>query len=178
MTRPLRLTINSQLAAWDAPLNTDFAQLYNQPIPIYENAAFTSLALLDSTFAASAFDRCLAWINLTTFGWTLCYSNGLAWIPFGDEKRPLRAATGTVTQIISDKFVRFTGAGGFDYDFLTASAWAGMTVEIRNDCAAAINLDPNAAELINGAAASLVLAVGSTARAYSDGTALYASVSL
>jgi len=179
MARPALTPISSGTQGWDGDIDDNFDVLADSPIPIPEDTGIVSLAALEAAYAASSYDRCLIWINLTTYGMTLCYSNGTAWITYGVERRPLRALTATTTQAITDKFVRYTGAGSVDYDFLAAASWVGMTVEVRNDSGAAINLDPNGTETINGGGAGVALSlpVGSTARIYSDGTALYAAVS-
>ena len=178
MARPATGAINSGNQGWDGEVDDNFDILANAPLPTYESAAITSLAALETAFPAAAHDRCFAWINLTTYGYTLCWSNGTAWITYGIEKRPMRTSTVTTSQVITDKFVRFTGAGTVDYDFLAAASWAGVTVEVRNDTAGVVSLDPNASENINGSSTSLALAAGSTARIYSDGSALFASISL
>jgi hypothetical protein len=176
MSRPTLTPISSGNNGWDGNIDDDFDILADAPIPIKERTDIATLAALETAYPAAAHDRCFIWINLTTFGMTLCWSNGTAWITFGMEKRPVRTSSVTTSQVITDKFVRFTGAGTVDYDFLTANAWAGVTVEVRNDTAAIVSLDPNGSENINGSSTSLSLAAGSTARIYSDGTALYASI--
>lgn len=180
MARPATVDINAGNQGWDGRMDDNFDIITEAPLPIYESAAITSLAALETAFPAAAHDRCFAWINLTTYGYTLCVSNGTAWVTYGEDRRPIRGATGTISQLITDRFVRFTGAGAFDYDFLAVASWPGRTVEVRNDTAGAVNLDPNGSETINGGGAgvALALAAGSTARIYNDGTALYAAVSL
>jgi len=179
MARPAPVPINNANQGWDATVDDNFDILANAPLPIHEDAAITTLAALETAFPAAAHDRCFIWINLTTFGYTLCYSNGAAWITFGVERRPIRSSSATTTQLITDKFVRFTGAGAVDYDFLAVASWPGMTVEVRNDSAGIVNLDPNGSETINGGGAgvALALAAGGTARIYNDGTTLYAAIS-
>lgn len=176
MARPAITQIQSGNQGWDGVLNDDLDILTDAPIPIPEDASITSLAALQTAYPAASYDRCFIWINLTTYGMTLCWSNGAAWITYGTDKRPIRSVSITTAQLITDKFVRFTGAGSVDYDFLTVSAWAGHTVTIRNDSSAAINLDPNGTELINGSSGSLSLAVSSTAVVYNDGAFLYAGI--
>lgn len=176
MSRPATVNVNSGNQGWDDRMDDNFHILTTAPLPIFESAAITTLAALETAYPAAAHDRCFIWINLTTYGYTLCVSNGTAWVTFGD-KRPIRSTTVNITQLITDKFVRFSGAGSNTYAFLAVSAWPGSTVEIRNDTATALLLDPNASELINGSATSLSLPAGSTARVYNDGTVLYCSVS-
>ncbi len=180
MTRPTTTAINSGNQGWDGEIDDNFDVVIDGPFPIKERTDIVSLAALETAYPAASHDRCFIWINLTTFGMTLCWSNGTAWITYGMEKRPERSSSVTITQLITDKFVRFTGAGAVDYDFLAAASWAGVTVEVRNDTAGVVNLDPNGSETINGGGAgvALALAAGSTARIYSNGTALYASVAL
>jgi len=118
-------------------------------------------------------------VNHSVVGRTLYWSDGTAWIPLGARK-PQTSLTATTTQVRADVWVRFTGAGSVDYDFLPAAQWAGREVTVRNDSGAAINLDPDGSETINGGGAgvALSLAAGSTAVVRSSGTALTASISL
>lgn len=180
MARPSPTPINSGNQGWDGEIDDNFDILSDAPIPIKERSDITSLALLEMAYPAASHDRCFIWANLTTYGYTLCWSNGTAWITYGSEKRPIRTSTVTISQLITDKLVRFTGAGAIDYDFLAAASWPGVEVIIRNDTAGVVNLDPNGSETINGGGAgvALALAAGSTARAFSDGSALFASVAL
>lgn len=180
MARPTTVPINSGNQGWDGDMDDNFDVIVDGPLPIKERTDIVTLAALEAAYPAAAHDRCFIWINLTTYGMTLCWSNGTAWITFGCEKRPIRSVSVTVSQLITDKLVRFTGAGAVDYDFLAAASWAGVTVELRNDSAGIVNLDPNGSETINGGGAgvALALAAGSTARIFSDGAALYASVAL
>lgn len=179
MTRPSIVGINSGNQGWDGAMDDNFDVLAEGPLPIYESAAITSLTALETAFPAAAHDRCFAWINLTTYGYTLCYSNGAAWGTYGTERRPVRSSSVTITQLITDRFVRFTGAGTVDYDFLAVASWPGMTVEVRNDTSGVVSLDPNGSETINGGGAGVALSLpaGSTARIYNDGAALYAAIS-
>jgi hypothetical protein len=172
MARPLKTTVSSQLAAWDAPVDANFTKIMQAPFPIHENASLTE-ANLQTTFPAASHDRCAVWVNHSVIGYTLYVSDGATWIPYGTERRPKRSVGATTTQVVSDKIVRFTGAGAFDYDFLTASAWKGQSVTIINDTSGNVNLDPNSTELIDGSSTSQVLAAGGRKTIYSDGTDLY-----
>lgn len=178
MSRPLRIAIDDGVNDWDALINDNLELALDGPLPIHEDAALTE-STLQATFPAASYDRCLVWVNHSVVGYTLYWSDGTGWIPFG-ARQPTTNLTATTTQVRGDVRVRFTGAGSVDYDFLAAASWAGRTVIIRNDSGATINLDPNGSETINGGGAGtpLVLAVGSTARVYSTGAALFADVSL
>lgn len=179
MSRPLKIPIGSGTNDWDALLNDDLDILFDGPLPIHASASLTE-SNVESTFPAAQHDRCLVWVNHSVVGYTLYWSDGTGWIPVKGVRQPQTNLTATTTQLRADVRVRYTGAGSVDYDFLAAASWAGRTVEIRNDAGATINLDPDGSETINGggAGAPLVLAVGSTARVYSTGTALLADVSL
>jgi len=171
MARPTPVSINSGNQGWDGDMDDNFDILTQAPFPIYESASITSLATLQSTFPAAAYDRCFIWINLTTYGYTLCWSNGTSWVTYGTEKRPLRSSAVTISQLITDKVVRFTGTTN-TYNLLAAASWAGITVEGRNDGSGNLTIDPSGAETINGAA-TLVIAAGGTFKIYSDGSAVY-----
>ncbi len=170
MARPALTPINNGNQGWDSDLDDNFEMLTVTPIPLPESA-LTSLASLQSTYPAAAYDRCLIWINLTTYGYTLCWSNGTSWVTLGFEKRPLRSSAATISQLITDKVVRFTGTTN-TYNLLAAASWAGITVDGRNDGSGNLTIDPSGAETINGAA-TLVVAAGAAFRIYSDGTAVY-----
>ena len=176
MTRPTLTPVTSGAQGWDGFIDDNFDVLADAPLPVKERSDITSLASLETAYPAAAHDRCIIWINLTTFGYTLCWSNGTSWIPYGNEKRPKTESAVTLAQTIQHKFVRFTGAGTVDYDFLAAASWAGVTVTVRNDTSGTVSLDPNGSENINGSSSSLALAAGSTATVYSDGSALFASI--
>lgn len=178
MSRPLNIPIDDGVNDWDALLNDNLEILFDGPLPIHEDAALTE-SNVESTFPAAQYDRCLVWINHSVVGYTLYFSDGTAWIPFG-ARLPQTSLTATTTQVRGDVWVRYTGAGAVDYDFLAAASWAGREITIRNDAVLAINLDPDGTETINGGAAgvALSLAAGSTARVRSTGTALVAAISL
>lgn len=171
MARPAPANVSSGTQGWDVDIDDNFDILTVSPIPIPQDAAITTLAALEAAYPAASYDRCMIWINLTTYGYTLCWSNGTAWITYGTEKRPLRSSATTISQLITDKVVRFTGTTN-TYNLLAAASWAGMTVQGRNDGSGNLTIDPSGAETINGAA-TLTVAAGATFSIYSDGTAVY-----
>jgi len=177
MARPLRISVDNGLQSWDTLLNDNLIILFDGPIPIHANASLTE-ANLQTNFPAASHDRCIVWVNHSVIGYTLYWSDGTTWIPMEGPRKPTRSSSVTTTQLAADVRVQFTGAGTVDFDFLTASAWTGRNVIVRNDAAAAINLDPNGSETINGGGAGVPLALpaGSTATIYSNGTSLEASI--
>lgn len=178
MARPTRIPIDDGVNDWDALVNDNLTLLLDAPIPVHASASLTE-SNLESSFPAASYDRCIVWVNHSVVGYTLYWSDGTAWIPLGARK-PQTSLTTTTTQVRADVWVRFTGAGSVDYDFLPAAQWAGREITVRNDSGAAINLDPDGSETINGGGAgvALSLAAGSTAVVRSSGTALTASISL
>lgn len=179
MPRPTSIPINDGVNDWDALINDDLDIILNGPLPIHANASLTE-SNVAATFPPGSYDRCLVWVNHSIVGYLLYWSDGTTWIPSTQGRMPTRSLSSTTTQGAADVRVRYTGAGSVDYDLLAAASWSGRTVIVRNDSGATINLDPNGSETINalGAGNPLVLAVGSTARVFSDGTALFADVSL
>jgi len=179
MSRPLNIPIDDGVNDWDALINDDLEIILNGPLPIHESASLTE-SNLQSTFPAAQYDRCLVWVNHSVVGYTPYWSDGTAWIPAQGFRLPQTSLTATTTQVRADVWVRFTGAGAVDYDFLPAAQWAGREITIRNDAILAINLDPDGTETINGGAAGspLSLAAGSTAHVRSTGAALFAAISL
>ena len=179
MARPTKNDIDAGIQNWDGKIDDNDEVLLNAPIPIHEHVG--DQTDLEATFAAAAYDRCMVWVNHTSIGWTLCYSDGTNWMTFGNEHRPPRSISATTTQAPADEFVLVSGTGTIDYDLLAVASWQGRTVTVRNDMSSGtLNLDPNGSEVINALAggAPYVLAIGSTATVYNDGSQLYVSVAL
>lgn len=178
MARPQKNDIDAGIQNWDGKIDDNDEALFNAPIPIHEHTGDETD--LEATFPAASYDRCIVWINHTIHGhWLLMFSNGTAWeaLPKDFQYNNL---TATTSQTVAHDFVRFTGTGTVDYDFLAAASWQGRIVKVRNDkTSGTLNLDPNGAENINGVSGGpLALAVGSTATIFSDGTELYAEIAL
>lgn len=178
MTRPLKNDIDSGIQAWDGKIDDNDEALFNAPIPIHEHVGDETD--LQATFPASAYDRCLVWVDHSVHGhWLLMFSDGSSWRILQTVQQ-YNALTVTTSQTLAHEFVRFTSTGTVDFDFLPAAQWGGRSVIIRNDkSSGTLNLDPNASENINGVSGGpLALAIGSTATVFSDGTELYASIQL
>jgi hypothetical protein len=175
MARPLRIPIDDGVNDWDALFNDNLAIVLDAPLPLPEPAGLTE-ANVQATYAAASYAECVVWLTHSVVGKTLYYSDGTDWIPLANGPRaPVRNLTAGATQAAADVRVRYTGAGAVTFAFLAVASWKGRTIVIRNDAALAITLDPNGAELINGAA-TIALAAGSTASVYNDGSALYAGI--
>lgn len=175
MARPVYVDIASGNNGWDGRMDDNFDVAGSAPMPIHESASLTE-SNLEATFPAAQYDRCVVWVNHSIVGYALYWSDGTSWIPYGSERMPKREVSATTTQLAADKWVRFTGAGSVDYDFLAVASWKGRTVYIRNDSSGNVNLDPNGTENINGSSTSLVLATTKTAVVYNDGSALFAGI--
>lgn len=174
MARPGRIPIDAGIQGWEGKIDDDFRIVLDQPFPIFIHTG--NETTLQATWPANSYDQCFIWVSHSVLGKTLYWSDSGVWYIYGDYKAAKRSVSGTTTQTLSDQFVLFTGAGGVDYDFLTASAWAGRTVRIRNGTAGIISMDPNGSELINGSSTSMSIPAGDTAFVYSDGTELHAGI--
>lgn len=169
MARPTKDDLNSGNQGWDGVVDDNFEKLFDAPIPIHASASLTQ-SNLQSSFPASAHDRCLVWVNHTVHGYMLYYSNGTTWIPYGNDKMPKTEPSTTYTMLVTDKFIRATGTTSYDIDLIAAASYSGRTLFVRNDSTMSINLDPSGSENINGSSSSLAVASGATAIIYSDGT--------
>lgn len=85
----------------------------------------------------------------------------------------INSQTVTYSQVSNDngKVILFTGAGGITFDLLAAATvGVGFINIVENDTSSTVTIDPNLAELINGAA-TLVLQDGESAIVDSTATA-------
>lgn len=175
MTRPTKLDINSGIQNWDGKIDDNAEVLFNGPLPIHQHTGDESN--LQATFAAVAYERCMVWVDHTVLGWTLYESDGTDWTIRDSAIRESFTFSATTSMTIAHHgaFIRFTGTGTNDFDLRSAALWAGQSVTVRNDqTAGTLNLDPNAAEAINGVSGGpLAIPAGSTASVYSDGAAIW-----
>lgn len=80
MARPGSPTVASGDQDWDVEVDAGFENLYDGPIPVHEHTGDESD--INSSFTASSFDRCFVWVNHSTKGWLLYFSDGSSWTPF------------------------------------------------------------------------------------------------
>lgn len=172
MARPVRIPIDDGVNDWDALLNDDLAIILDAPFPIPEPAGLTE-ANVQSTYPAASFAECVVWLTHSVVGKTLYYSDGTDWIPLG-PRLPERSITATTTQLAADVRIVAT-SGTVTVNMLAVASWKGRTVVIRNDSGNNLTIDPNGAELVNGAATKTV-PTGSTAVVYNNGTSLEAGL--
>lgn len=87
----------------------------------------------------------------------------------------LNSQTMAYQAVVADRgtLIHYTGAGGVTLSFEAAATLGdGWSVFVRNDSAGDITLDPDGAELINGAA-TLVLEATRAIQVFCDGTGFY-----
>lgn len=149
MTRFARLTINNGENAWDAKANSMFQNLLDRPIPIPQHSGDESD--LASTWAASSYDRCMIWVDHTVRGWTLYWSNGTTWIPFGGSINVRTDGSATVTVDPADNLVIVTGSGGNTVNLPPAASAANAVIHIKNNTTGTITIDADGTETIDGA---------------------------
>ncbi len=78
MSRPVPVGVSAGLEAWDAELLKDLDIIFASPIPLYQHD--DTLADLTTNFPPANYDRCLCFVNDTTAGWVLAFSDGTTWI--------------------------------------------------------------------------------------------------
>lgn len=172
MSRPIKIPIDDGVNDWDALLNDDLDIVFDGPLAIHESATLTE-SNLQATFPAAQHDRCLVWVNHSVVGYTLYWSDGTDWIPFG-PRAPERSISATATQAAADMRIRIT-AGTVTLNLLAVASWKGRTLVVRNDSGNNLTIDPNGAETINGAATQTV-PTGSTAVIYNNGSTVESGI--
>jgi hypothetical protein len=91
----------ASVEGWDAIIDTNFTDLstilFSQPIPLKEYALVASLP------TASNYTNCLAMVNDPVAGYTLYFSDGVSWIPFGYQGVSVAdSVAATVGDVVTD----------------------------------------------------------------------------
>lgn len=153
MARPTRKPIDAGISAWDSPLNDDFIQVYDGPLPIHVHTGDqTDLA---ATFPPASYDQCFAVVNHTTLGFLLYFSDGVAWQVW-KQRENFRTTSAAVVMVVDDGVI-LTGDAGGAYNVTlpdpTALGVIGRPYNIKRIGAADIaTVVPFAAETLDGAA--------------------------
>lgn len=169
MTRPTVPNVDSQTTGWDATVNTLRDVVLSQPYPLPVHGGNESN--LASTYNPTAFDQCAIWVNHTVYGWTLYVSLDSAWHLYSSrETRVHKQISGANTLGVGDQVVEATGAGAYTITLPTAASKAGEVYLLKNQAAAAVTVDANGSETIDGALTQN-LATGAFMQLYSTGSA-------
>ena len=106
MSRPtyVNTPLQSGMEGWDANVNDELSALaatvLEAPFPAYQHAGNqTDLA---TTFAAASYDRCLVWVNHTSLGWVLYYSDGTSWRIYGRAAAQADSVAANVADLRTD----------------------------------------------------------------------------
>lgn len=149
MARPTRSLIQNGQQAWDSDVNNNFISLFDEPIPLPAHTGDESD--IASTYAAASYAQCHIWVNHTTRGWTLYYSNGTSWLPFGGSLNVRSSSSATITVDAADDLVIVTGTGGNTVNLPAAASAAGKVINIKNNTTGTVTIDGNSTETIDGA---------------------------
>jgi hypothetical protein len=173
MARPTHAGILSGTQGWDGDIDDNFDIAFDAPYPVHEHTGDESD--LNATFAASSHDRCLVWVDHTTLGWTLYWSDGSNWRPFSHEVRDFTNITGIATLSGRERVVLLAGSPAYTVTLAPAADWAGETVDFKLTVGGGtVTLDGSGAETIDGAATYTGLSTQyDTVRLYSDGTNIH-----
>lgn len=172
MARPTPTTISQGLEGWDAFLNTNFANTFTKPFPIHENASLTE-ATLAATFPAASYDRCLVWVNHTSYGYLLYQSNGTDWLPYAQAERSLsRTVTGSATLTSAETSSLILAGGSLPYtiNLPAASTMRGRRLSFKTLVSGTLTIDASGAETIDGALTATITTQYGVLRLYCDGT--------
>lgn len=173
MAFPQLAPVSSGIQGWDGVVDDNFVILAEGPFPLHRDAALTQ-ANLAATYPAASYDKCFVWINHTVIGYTLYWSDGTNWQPFGFERRTTETVTGTATLTGREDLVLLAGSPSYTVTLAPAANWAGKTVTLKRTTAgAAVTLDGSGSETIDGALTNTDLAAQwDSITLYSTGTAV------
>lgn len=106
MSRPNYTPTNLQSNAqgWDATVNANLAAaratMLAVPFPVFE--AGVDEVALPTAFPPGQYDRCVCWVNHTTLGWVLMYSDGTTWRVYSRGAAHADSVATTVAGIVAD----------------------------------------------------------------------------
>lgn len=81
MAKPTFQGIASGMEGWDVEVSNNFSILQDGPVPIFESAGDETTLATDHP--PGLYDRCMIFVNHSTKGWLLYFSNGSTWIVIG-----------------------------------------------------------------------------------------------
>lgn len=152
MARPTRLTVDNGTNAWDAKFNSNFQNLYDRPLPVALHTGDETD--LQTTFPAAQYDKCLIWVDHTTDGWLLYYSNGTSWAKFAPGNPgfvEIESITGTDT---IQNTTQLAVCSGTSYTVTLPDAsdvGEGWVLTIKRTSSGTITLDGAGADTIDSA---------------------------
>lgn len=171
MSRPVRIPIASGTQGWDATIDNNLIELFDNPIPIPQPAALTE-ANLAATYAVAAYDRCFVWVNHTVYGYILYYSDGTNWLPHDPAHTIARVTTVATTLTAAEMAGIFLCGGTMPQTHVlpTAASMKGRRLMFKTTVTGTLTIDGSGAETIDGAATITITAQYGTQRIFSDGT--------
>lgn len=175
MSRPLRVSVVGGVSGWDSAVNGNFQKLLDGPIPVY-------LWTGDQTDIGTGkvpgkVRQCLAWVNHTTFGWTLYFNDDGAWRSL-KLRRAQKAVTAAYTVTLADDVVLAGGASTYNVTLPSPSTAKGQGFTIKRTGTGAVTVVPSASETIDGASSFVIPTQYSAITVVSDGTNWHASLKL
>ena len=166
MSRPVHVNIASGTNGWDGRMDDNFDVIHDAPFPAREHVGTESD--LESAFPAASHDRCLIWVNHSTHGFVLYFSNGTAWEILSELIRLFTNVSGVGTLAVTDRVVLASG-NGYTITMAAEASMVGRTVTVkRTATGSAITLAGNSGT-IDGGTFSLA-AQFNHASLYCDGT--------
>lgn len=106
MTRPALnpSVIQSGQQGWDTDVTDNDADVKAvlQDVPFAAHEHVGDETDLEATFPAAQHDRCLVWVDHTTWGWTLYWSNGATWGPFAAIGNQVDSTAPDVATLVAD----------------------------------------------------------------------------
>lgn len=110
MTRPTFSTVDHGNEDWDADVDANFDKIDTTgPCPVFQVTASTSLAAFTTAYPAASYDRCIAFLNESTFGYCYVWSDGTVWRIIGHPN--VFDLTDAATITVDAKVIRHMGTG-------------------------------------------------------------------
>jgi len=176
MTRYARKLVTSAEDAWDAKINDNFANTFDRPLPVYDEA--DDLAALEVSFPSGTVDEGLAicdYDGTPANGKVFAFNDGTQWNHASNWQMFHRlvpvAKSAAHTALVTEDYFVLTGASTYDFTLPAIAATnKGRRILIKFNGTGTVTMKPTGGDTYDGAASFPV--VGSNNLAYefiSDG---------
>lgn len=179
MSRYARKLVTSAENAWDAKINDNFANIFDRPLPLYNEG--DDLTALEASFPSGSNDEALAVVDYDGTpgnGKVFAFNDGTQWNHASNwqmlHRRVPVGKSDAHTALVTEDYFVLTGAG--DYDFTLPAVAAtnkGREILVKFNGTGVVTMTPTGGDTFDGAADLAVDGTATPNRAYSfisDGT--------
>ncbi len=176
MSRYARKLVTSAEDAWDAKINDNFANVFDRPLPLYNEG--DDLAALETSFPSGASDEALAvcdYDGTPANGKMFAFNDGTQWNLASNWQMFHRlvpvAKSGAHTVLVTEDYFVLTGASTYDFTLPAVAATnKGRRILVKFNGTGTVTVKPTGGDTFDSAASHVVAGSQNAAYEYvSDG---------